>query len=168
MRGTILKTGDIFSIRLENNTKKYFQYVTKDLTQLNSDVIRVFENKYSIDTSPHISEIVKDEIALYAHCSIMLGIKMNLWEKVGNDERRIDFGDVQFRDTNDYGHKLSNEPIRISKNWHVWKINDKEFKKMGRLEGNYKKSFIGLVFNPLGVVELAKGNKYPINYPDYE
>ncbi|CAN5467527.1 hypothetical protein BH09BAC6_BH09BAC6_07690 [soil metagenome] len=42
------KTGDVFSVKL-NNSKKYFQYIANDSTQLNSDVIRGFRKIYAIE-----------------------------------------------------------------------------------------------------------------------
>lgn len=156
--------GDVFSVKLDDNTKKYIQYVATDLTQLNSDVIRAFKKTYSINATPDLSEIVKGEVEFYAHCVTKWGIKLNLWEKIGNI---ADIGKVEvlFRDTNDYGSKPDIEPIKISSNWYVWKINE-DFKHIGKLEGNYKESFIGIVVNPHGIIELLKGKKYPINYPD--
>lgn len=43
------KIGDIFCVKLDNNRKKHLQYVASDLTQLNSDVIRVFKIVYPTD-----------------------------------------------------------------------------------------------------------------------
>ena len=37
------KLGDIFCVKIDENNKKYFQYIANDLTQLNSDVIRAFK-----------------------------------------------------------------------------------------------------------------------------
>ncbi|TGD56531.1 Imm26 family immunity protein [Flavobacterium humi] len=162
-----IKKGDIFSVQISENTKRYFQYIENDLTQLNSDVVRIFKKVYSISDKSELSEIVNDEVDFYAHCVIKFGIKMKLWEKVGN----VTFNekvDVIFRGTNDYGTKVGEEPIKISNNWYVWRTNDADFTKVGKLSDENKKSYIGLVFNPAGLVELIKGNRYPINYPDFE
>ena len=35
----VTKIGDVFSVKLDNEVKKYFQLIAFDLTQLNSDVI---------------------------------------------------------------------------------------------------------------------------------
>jgi len=56
---TNTKLGDIFSVNVTENTKKYFQYIANDLTQLNSDVIRAFKKEYSINDKPELSEITK-------------------------------------------------------------------------------------------------------------
>ena len=45
------KIGDVFSAKTNENTKKYFQLIAYDLTQLNSDVIRVFKEQYPINSN---------------------------------------------------------------------------------------------------------------------
>ena len=93
---------------------------------------------------------------------------MDLWEKVGNTNEIGNTTNIIFRDTNDYGSKLAGELIRVSHKWHIWHINDNNFTRVGKLEGENRKAFIGLVINPLGIIELLKGNKYPVNYPEFE
>lgn len=161
------KIGDVFSVKIDESSKKYFQYVVSDLTQLNSDVIRVFTKKYPIDFNPDLSEIVSGEVEFYAHCVTKLGLKMNLWESIGSTAEIGNISQILFRDTNDYGSRVGEEPIRVSQNWYVWKVNE-PFKDVGKLEGDNRKAYIGIVINPLGIIELLKGNKYPINYPEFE
>ena len=160
--------GDIFSVELEGGKKKYFQYVGNDQTQLNSDVIRAFKRIYSLDAKPDISEIVSDDIDFYAHCVTKFGIKMKLWEKVGNTADVGHLNQVLFRESQDYGRKPGEAPVLLSHDWYVWRANDSDFTKVGQLKGENTKAYVGLVFNPYGIVELLKGNKYPINYPEYE
>jgi len=166
MARVITKVGDIFSVTIDEHTKKYFQYVANDLTQLNSDVIRAFKSTYLQMEKPDVSEIVKGEVGFYAHCVIKWGVKMNLWEKVGNYK---DIGpmDVYFRGTSDDGHKLGEEPIKISQNWYVWKINDDKFTRVGKLEGKYQKAEIGLVINPAGIVDRMRTGEYHFVYPGF-
>jgi len=104
----------------------------------------------------------------YVHCVTKFGSKLNLWEKVGESSNVGNIRNILFKDTNDYGHKEGEEPIQISHNWHIWKIGDEKFTKVGKLTGENRNAFMGLVINPLGIIELAKGNKYPDNYPDFE
>lgn len=158
------KIGDIYSAKIDEKTKRYFQYVANDLTQLNSDVIRVFINKYPIADKPDLESIINTDIDIYAHCSVKLGLKLGHWEYVGNVPFRGSV-DVLFRDTNDYGRAPDEEPILISDRWYVWMINE-EFTNIGKLEGEYLNSFVGLVINPNGILELLRGNKYPPKYPD--
>jgi len=159
------KIGDVFSVKIDNK-KKYFQYIANDGTQLNSDVIRAFKKSYTDHESPNLSEIIKGEVDFYAHCVTKLGVKMGLWEKVGNEQEIGSLSNILFKDTNDYVRKAGEEPIKKSDKWYVWKINDKDFKRIGKLEGEYKKAYVGFVINPNGIIELLKGNKYPDNYPD--
>ncbi len=113
------------------------------------------------------NEIISDEVDFYAHCITKLGIKMNAWQNIGNSKEFVETQNILFRDTNDYGTKFGEKPIEKSDNWFVWRINDDRFTKIGKLESHFRDSFIGIVFNPRGIIELLKGNKYPINYPDY-
>lgn len=161
------KIGDVFSAKINENTKKYFQLVGFDLSQLNSDVIRAFKEPFEIGDDPALDEIVKGEVLFYAHCNTRLGLKMGFWERAGSVEEIGRLDHILFRDTSDYGSALGEEPIRISNNWYVWRIG-RPFRDVGRLEGENRESDVGIVINPLGIIELLKGNKYPPKYPDFE
>jgi hypothetical protein len=162
------KIGDIFSAKIDDNNVKFFQLVAFDLTQLNSDVIRAFKTKYATDYHPNLLNIVADEVDFYAHCSTSLGLNMKIWEKVGNLKEVGNTDNVLFRGTNDYGKKEGEEPSKVSNNWYVWNINDLDQTYVGELRGKNRKAFIGLIINPLGIIELLKGNKYPVYYPEFE
>lgn len=165
MKRIVTKVGDVFSAKLDDRTKKYFQLVAFDLTQLNSDVIRVFKTIYPIEAEPDLAHVAQDEVQFYAHCVTKWGIKMNLWEKVG---KFADVGkvDVLFRDTNDYGARPG-EQVKVSDKWYVWKVNDKEFKRVGRLEGEDQNAEIGVVVNPASVVFRMRTGKYDFVYPGF-
>jgi hypothetical protein len=157
------KIGDVFSVKIDDNRKKYFQYIISDLTQLNSDVIRAFKKEYSLDESPDLSEIVKGDVEFYAHCVTKLGIKMGYWEKIGNlsDVGKIDH--ILFRDSGDYG----NPQIKISQDWWIWKI-DEEQRRVGKLLGDNQKAEIGLVINPESIVYRMRTGEYDFKaYPSY-
>ncbi len=162
------KIGDVFSTKIDENNKKYFQLIAFDLTQLNSDVIRAFKKVYPINANLNLSEIVNGEVEFYAHCVTKWGVKLGYWEKAGHIKEVGELNHILFRDTNDYGGKVGEEPVKVSNKWYVWRINDKDFTRVGKLVGENRKAYIGLVINPLGIIELLKGNKYPINYPDFE
>ncbi|MEQ1560887.1 MAG: hypothetical protein ABL933_18375 [Methyloglobulus sp.] len=162
------KIGDVFSVKLDDHQKKYFQLIAYDLTQLNSGVIGAFKTAYPPDDSPTLTDIVKDEVDFYAHCVTKFGLKMNLWDKVGSSKELGCLDGILFRDTNDYGTKVGEKRVEISDKWFIWHINDEKFTRVGKLEGENRKAYVGLVFNPLGIIGLLKGNKYPINYPDFE
>ncbi|MXN91464.1 hypothetical protein GR160_09505 [Flavobacterium sp. Sd200] len=162
------KIGDIFSVPINEKEKRYMQLIAYDVLQLNSDVVRCFNHIFPLDNSPTIDEIINDDVLFYAHCATDFGLKLNLWTKESSSENIGSPEKILFRSTKDYGTKVGDKPIRKSDNWHVWHINSKDFNIVGKLEGENQNSFIGLVFNPHGILELVKGNKYPINYPDYE
>jgi len=169
MARTNTKIGDVFSVKLDDKSKKYFQLIAFDLYQLNSDVIRAFKKVYSIDTNPDLSEITKGEVDFYAHCVTKFGIKMGLWEKVGNIANVGQTDHIIFRGTSDLGHKCGEEPIKISEKWYVWKLGDLQTVRVGKLEGENRKAEIGLVINPLGIVHRIKTGKYLFeNYPGFE
>ncbi len=79
----ITNIGDVFCAKI-NNYKIYLQYVANDLSQLNSDVVRVFKTKYPIKTTPDLSEVINGDVDFYAHCVTSAGIRRGLWEKVDN------------------------------------------------------------------------------------
>lgn len=162
------KIGDIFSVPINDREKRYIQLVAFDLLQLNSDVIRCFVRKYSLDVVPTMEEVINDEVLFFAHCATDFGLKLNLWSKVGNNHNVGSPENILFRSTNDYARKEGTEPVTISDNWHIWKINDQTFTRVGKLVGKNRSAFMGLLINPYGLLELAKGNKYPANYPDFE
>lgn len=162
------KIGDVFSVPINDSEKRFMQLVAFDLTQLNSDVVRVFKRIYNINETPIISDIINDEILSYAHCATDFGLQLKLWSIFGNS---INIGipsKVMFRGTEDYARKAGEEPKLKSDKWYVWQINDNDFKYVGKLSGKYREAFIGLVFNPYDIIEIAKGNKCPDNYPQFE
>lgn len=155
---TVIKIGDVFSVLLGEGHKKYFQYVANDLTQLNSDVVRAFKKEYPVDAMPDVDEIVRDDVDFYVHAVISLGVKMGLWDKVGNAPVVGDI-DVLFRDTNDYGNREI-----VSNNWYVWRIN-KPFQKIGRLEGDFRNAHVGIVVSPPRIVDRMRKGQFDLAYP---
>lgn len=168
MVGIRVKTGDIFAVKINSEVKKYFQYLCSDLAQLNSDVIRVFDSEYRIDATPDLLEVIDDKIQFYAHVFLRLGYKMGYWEKVGNVKETGKTDHILFRSSDDYGHKLGDEPIKVSANWYVWNINDEQYKKVGKLIGENRKAEIGIVVNPQDIVTRMRAGKYDFFFPDYQ
>jgi hypothetical protein len=167
MARVVTKIGDVFSVKIDDDVKKYFQLVAFDLAQLNSDVIRAFKTSFPLDACPDLAEVVSDEVDFHVHCVTSLGVKMGLWEKLGKAEVG-DTSSILFKDTLDYGYKVGEERVRVSSNWRVWHINDECFTEVGRLEGENRRAEMGLVINPNGIVEMLRGNKVPLNYPGFE
>lgn len=169
IKRTNTKKGDIFSVRIEGNKRKFFQYIANDITQLNSDVIRAFKEEYKESETINFEEVVEGEVEFYAHCVIKWGIKSNHWEKVGSSKNIGLLDKIIFRDTRDYGYKKGEEPIKISNNWYVWKINDSDFNRVGKLEGENRNAEIGIVMNADNIVHRIKTGHYKmLNYPDFE
>lgn len=157
------KIGDIFSVKIDDSNKKYFQLIAFDLTQLNSDVIRAFKKKYPVSSNQELMEILNDEVDFYAHCITKLGVKMGYWEKIGNVSNVGQVDHILFRDSGDYG----NPQIKISQNWWVWKINQEQ-KQVGRLTGENQEAEIGVIMNGESIVHRMKTGKYDGFYPDYK
>ncbi len=158
--------GDVFSVRINEQSRKYFQYVANDPTQLNADVVRAFARAHPVTDSPVLKSIIDDDVAFYAHVVIHWGIRMGLWERVGNVSETGDLR-VLFRDTNDYGCKLGETPVAISHNWYVWRIGE-EFKRVGKLHGENRKAEVGIVVSPPDIVKRMQTGKYSFVYPDFE
>lgn len=153
------KIGDIFVVQISDACKRYFQYIVSDLTQLNSDVIRVFKKIYPIDVEPSLTEIVSDEIDFYAHTTTIAGIELGLWKLSGNIAEVGDVENILFCSTQDLGDKS----VIISERWWVWYIG-KERKYVGKWKDEYSKAEYGLVYAPKNIIELLKGtyvNFYP-------
>ena len=155
------KIGDVFSVKIDERYKKYFQLVAFDLTQLNSDVIRAFKKVCPVNAHPDLSEIVNGEVEFYAHCVTKLGLKMGYWKSVGNISNIGNFDNVLFRSSGD------NPQTRVSQNWWIWKINEEQ-RPVGKLTGENRKAEIGSVIPPDSIVYRMQTGKYDFVYPDFE
>jgi len=161
------KIGDVFAVKIDDNREKYFQLIAYDLTQLNSDVIRAFEEIYPLTDRPDIARIVNGKAEFHAHCVTKFGLKLGLWEKIGNSKYVSATNDVLFRCTNDAGSQPGKRVI-VSERWYVWHINDEDFTRVGRLTGKYRDADLGMVVNPYDIVERVKTGKYSFLYPGFE
>lgn len=157
------KIGDVFSAKIDDNSKKYLQYAISDLTQLNSDVIRIFKKTYPISANPDLSEIVKGEVEFYSHCVTKWGVKLGCWEKVGNVGDVGKISNMLFRDSSDYG----NPEIKTSYNWWVWRVNEKQ-ESVGKLEGENRNAEIGIVIPAASILYRMRTGEYNFVYPSYE
>ena len=77
----VTRIGNVFCAEINNEHKRFFQYVANDLEELNSSVIRVFKPRYPMDYKPVIEDLVKDEVEFYAHTILKFGIVFNAWTK---------------------------------------------------------------------------------------
>ncbi|CAM4172480.1 hypothetical protein F901_02603 [Acinetobacter dispersus] len=155
------KIGDIFSVKLDENRKKYFQLIAFDLTQLNSDVIRAFNKVYSPNDNPDLLELVSGEVEFHAHCVTKFGLKLGFWAKVGNIAE-LGSIDVLFRSCGDRSQK-----VKVSQDWWVWKVNEEQ-RQVGKLEGENRKAEIGSVIPPDSIVHRIKTGTYDFVYPEFE
>ena len=110
------KVGDVFEVKISDREKRYMQYVVSDLTQLNSDVLRIFKHVYQINETPTLEKIVKDDIDYYTHGDSKFGIKMEAWTLYGNISDVGDYSNVWFKGKRDY------TDVKNSNDWYVWKI----------------------------------------------
>ena len=128
----VTRIGDIFCAEIDGEYKCYFQYIEKDLSQLNSSVIRAFKRRYPIDATPIIEEIINDDILFYAHTVLRAGIDYNAWYKVRrSNELGLDrlnevlWGVAHYHKTyvkDNYPKIIEVNPLE---NWTIWYTNYK-------------------------------------------
>src|SRR5216684_2622663 len=154
----VTKIGDIFEVPLDDETKKYIQYIANDQTQLNSSVIRAFKTKYFMDAQPAVDDIKVDAVDFYAHTVLKPGIIRKMRKKVGKSS---DIGSlaILFRGTND----ILDPKVKVSKNWHVWEI-DGPSRRVGELVGDYQNAEIGAVMPADQIVHRMRTGKYTFAY----
>lgn len=139
MARIITKKGDVFCVELFNQYKYYFQYIADDVSQLNSSVIRVFKKEHSIDDSPHIEDIIRGEVAFYAHTILRTGIMANFWNRVGKHPYLGDTENVMFKIYAD--------------SWYVWKIGAPHI-KTGKLTSDQESYSPGEVMSYHSLVKM--------------
>ena len=160
----IIKEGNIYKVLLKNKEVRYFQFIGKDISELNSDVIRIFKRHYQNEETLNPETIVNDEIECYMHTSIRAGLKLGLWEKVAF-VMNTGMKDVVFRESNDCGE----HPFQqiVSHDWVIWRMNGERI-NVGELPPKYYHANIGGVYAPIHVVfRLETGNIPDRYYPLY-
>ena len=153
----VTKIGNIFCIEIDNQYKRYFQYVANDMSELNSSVIRMFKRQYPMDYVPKIDEIVDDEIDFYTHLILRSGIAKNVWYKVGTSLELGDTEHIIFRMCED--NHLEN--IVKSYNWYVWYINKPEF-YIGEMTDEYRNAYIGGIYSYIHIMKKMRMGKLHI------
>ena len=156
-----LTVGSVFEVRIENESRRFFHAIAVDMTQLNSHVIRVFQESYKINEPLDIPRIVAGRPAFHAHVFLNTGSKFGFWRKVGYAPAPHTV-DVLFRGSNDYG----NPSIALSKNWDVWRINEVP-RSIGELRREFQSAEIGIVIAPDSIVYRIRHGKYDFVYPGY-
>ena len=159
----VTKIGDIFSVDLDNNKKKYFQYVAIDESMLGGSVIRVFKKVYDIDAEPSFGDIVNDEVDFYTHTSLKIGILEGYWKKIGCC---VDIGDTEnifFRSVGE----LDASKLKKSRHWLVWKVNCVR-QDIGELNGIYKNYDLGSIFPSIWVLNKIRTGRMGIKLEEIE
>lgn len=167
----VTKIGDIFCVEVENQSKRYFQYIVNDMEQLNSSVIRVFKTHYPMDHKPVCEEVVKDEVEFYAHTVLRAGIVYKAWYKVGRskDIGNGEYMDVLFGTSQEF---IAHSPTEIewvdpAENWCVWHINEPT-KRIGKLTKEYQHVEIGSVVSYIDIVNRMRYGQYTFKYKGYK
>ncbi len=153
----VTKIGDIFSVDLDSKTKRFFQYVAIDESQLGGSVIRVFKRKHDINSEPSFKEIVSDDVDFYTHTSLKIGVLEGYWQKIG---RCMDIGDTEniyFRTVGE----LDASKLKKSHHWIVWKVNG-EWQDIGEMKEIYKNYDLGPIFPSIWVLNKIKTGRMGI------
>ena len=136
-----VRLGDIFCVEADD-FKCYFQYITRDKSQLNSQVIRVFKQHYPLDYIPNMDEIVNGKIEFYAHTILQAGLHFNAWYKIGSHKQVGNINNIMFRWFSDgcFSHIIK------SYKWYIWKINEPSV-FVGEMTDEYRTFDLGLIFS---------------------
>lgn len=137
-RRIVIKVGNIFCAEVEGKYKFYFQFLCRDLTCLNSPVIRVFKRRYPLDANPTMDEIVNGEVCFYAHVVIRWGCQSDIWYKVGTSKElgldrlnEIWFGLAQEISINEKTKSIEHHDP--AENLWIWHVNQ-DFIKIGHIK----------------------------------
>ena len=159
------RIGNIYEANVGELHKRFFQFIGRDVSDMNSDVIRIFNHLYRKSDTPPVDVIILDSVDCYMHTSVHAGVLQEKWKLYGRT-RNVGDTDICFRDSNDYGF-FPKQRI-ISRNWTVWKMN-KEREFVGPLPSKYHSAYIGSVYSPDSVVYRIENQRYlSLYYPDYE
>lgn len=169
----VVRIGDIFRVKLDNDMVGFFQYVTKDNIDLGSAVIRVFKTHYPSNQEISLNDIILDDVDFYTHVFPRAGLILEVWEKVGhakilNKEKLEDliFGICH----NEIYDRVNVKLIHVNplQNWKIWKIND-EWIEIGSLpEYLHDKINYGCVYSPMRIKERMETGYYKNTEPGYE
>lgn len=158
-----IKKGDVFKVNLADGTIRFFQFIGKDLSELNGDVIAIFKTHYTEENiSPDI--IVSDVIECFMHTSVRAGVKLELWDRVFSLPTRIK-GDIVFRTSQDIG--MHPRQHSVSHHWVVWSMN-KERRYVGTLPVEYYNADLGGIYAPKHVISRLETGLIPDKfYPSF-
>ena len=147
------RKGDLFEVRFKS-CYRYFQLVDYDLTELNSDVIAVFEGSYS--KAQVLSEILARKIDFFTHTTVRAGVPQ-FWRKVGTAQP-IDSSSAIFKGVD--GEKDDRQPSEgKSGHWQIRRIG-KDWRYVGKEDKVPLNAELGLIFNPEAIYKKITVGKY--------
>jgi hypothetical protein len=121
-----------------------------------------------LDEISSFEVIICGKINFHAHCFVKLGMKMDLWEKVGNVKQFLPC-DVLFRVAHDYGCRAGKLPHVVSEEWATWEVGDVEPFYIGKISReDYNNTEIGMVIAPDSIVHRIQTGEYDFVYPTYK
>jgi hypothetical protein len=163
----VTKIGNIFEVTLKSGERRYFQYIANDLTQLNSSVIRVFKRKYATDEKVDFEALLESEVEFNVHTMLKPGIQLGYWRKVGTSDKIGNPSNILFRETEDSGRGVNDQPVLISHKWFVWRIGE-EYRNVGRLVGENRLAEQGGVMPPIAIMNRLETGDYQYFIPGFE
>lgn len=167
----VTKIGNVFCAEIDGKYKCFFQYVANDLSQMNSSVIRVFKRRYPMEYKPKIDDIVKDEVAFFAHTILKFGIEFGAWYKIG---KSADIGEEALSKVI-FGCAQDSKFISVTKveivdpltNWFIWNINGPDI-NIGKLPKKLHDILeVGAVKSYLDILHRMKYGYYSYTMNEY-
>lgn len=173
MKKTVVRISNVFCVEIDGRYKCYFQYVCRDRVMLNGQVIKVFKTRYPMDYEPVLDDIVRDEVAFYAHTIIRAGLYYNAWYKVGQSAPIVsdDHEKVVWGIANDIVvgigliHNIYIDPME---NWILWYTNQNRFQIGGVFPESYcDKVEYGALIAFVDIVNRIKLGYYTYTCDEY-
>ena len=127
----VTRIGDIFCVEIEGKYKCYFQFIDKDVNLLNSDVIRAFKTRYSMDYKPIVKDIISGETLFCSHVFIRAGLMCGAWYKIDmpkckeyNKNHDVIYGTVSPDKQIIKNNEMHLITVNQFQNWTIWKPNE--------------------------------------------
>jgi hypothetical protein len=149
-----IKLGDVFEVAFADGSRKFLQYVADDMTQLNSEVVRVFKHRYLAGEDVSVDAIARSEVEFHTHASARVGTKLGVWTRIGN-AAIVQPVSPSFRISRDMGIP----GITFSQRWSVWCINE-PLRYVGALDDTTRQFEEGFVYPPIDVARRMDCGKY--------
>ena len=148
----------------ELNPKRYFQLVALDMTNLNSDVIAVFQPvdlPNTLSPEERIQQILQTKVEFFTHTMVPLGVKQGVWSKIGT-ATPVSFKDALFKDIFYKDGLLPDvEPYEADHyhSWVIWHVGGEQ-RKIGAKVERYPQAELGHVYPPEDIIHRVVHGKY--------